>query len=625
MQIKICGGNEMCGIAGFYNPKATYTREQGKWMEVLNKMNFSQKHRGPDGNGIYLKDCCGFAHVRLSVIDLTTGQQPMVRTREGRTCAITYNGEVYNMPQLKKELLTSGEQFETSSDTEVILAGYMEEGIKFINKLNGIFSFALWDEALNRFFLCRDRIGVKPLFYAWAEDTLIFSSELKALFEYPGFEPEINTESLCEIFALGPAKTPGKGVFCNVHELLPGHYMTYDNSGFQKVEYWKLISEPHIDTFEETVEKTSELVYDAVRLQMLSDTPISTFLSGGVDSSLVTAICASELAKEGKVLNTFSFDFEGNDQYFQSNEFQPSRDRPFVDKMVEFSKTNHRYLECDNSELADYLYEAVDARDLPCMADVESSMLYFCKKVTPYNKVTLTGECADEIFGGYPWFHKKEAFETAAFPWSNNMAPRKELLSDDLIQNLPMEEYANSAYEATIAEVPKLHGESPEEARRREISYLNLRWFMVTLMDRMDRTSMKVGLEARVPFADHRIVSYLWNVPWQMKSPDGIVKGLLRKAGEQYLPHDILYRKKSPYPKTYHPGYEAEIARRLREVLANPNAPLRSIVDTKKVEHFLSMPSDYGKPWYGQLMAGPQMLAYMLQVNYWMEKYHLSV
>lgn len=376
---------------------------------------------------------------------------------------------------------------------------------------------------------------------------------------------------------------------------------------------------------EKTIEKTAWLVEDAIKKQMLSDIPISTFLSGGLDSSLVTAICAKELKKQGKVLNTFSFDFQDNQKYFHSNSFQPSQDRPYVEQMVAFVKTNHHFLECNNQEQLECLYKAVDARDLPCMADVESSMLYFCSKVTKYNKVTLTGECADEIFGGYPWFHDPNAFQTDAFPWSKSMEPRKTLLSDDVINSLHMEEYAHAAYEKTIQETPLLPEDTPEEKRRREIAYLNLRWFMATLLDRMDRTSMYNGLEARVPLADHRIVEYVFNIPWHMKCPNGIVKGLLRHTGEGMLPEDILWRRKSPYPKTYDPNYENLLGNQLKEVLADPLAPIRTLLDEKKVHTFLNSPSDYGKPWYGQLMAGPQMLAYLLQVNYWLEKYKIQI
>lgn len=615
----------MCGIAGFCNLRKDYVLQRRQWIPVLRRMNIVQKHRGPDDDGIYLKRNCGMAHVRLSIIDLRTGHQPMVRRHGTRECCIIFNGEIYNMRQLKSELMQEGEKFETTSDTEVILVGFMRYGPDFIKRLNGIFAIAIWDETSKCMFLFRDRLGVKPLFYTQREGGLIFASEMKALFEYPGVRPTVDKEGLCEIFALGPAKSYGKGVFHGIEEVLPGHYLCFEQGMRKDQTYWKLESRVHEDSFWKTVEKTSFLVEDAIKMQMLADIPISTFLSGGVDSSLVTAVCAKERKKHGEPLNTFSFDFEENSKYFQANSFQPSQDRPWVDQMVQYCGSDHRYLVCNNDDMIENLFRAVDARDLPCMADVESSLLYFCSKVVAHNKVTLTGECADEIFGGYPWFHKKEAFETHAFPWSTDLAPRKMLLLDDLIQELPLEEYAKGAYEKTICETPILSEDTLEEKRRREIAYLNLKWFMVTLLDRMDRTSMYSGLEARVPLADHRIVEYVWNVPWKMKCPNGIVKGLLRLAGVEHLPQEILWRRKSPYPKSYHPEYEKLLGRRLKDVLSNPNAPIRQFLDLKKVNTFLDSPSDYGCPWYGQLMAGPQMLAFMLQVNYWMEKYRIQI
>lgn len=615
----------MCGIAGFYNPNQNYVAQKQKWQHILDEMNLAQRRRGSDDNGTYLTSLCGLCHVRLEILDLFTGHQPMIRTEAGRECAIVFNGEIYNMKELKSELLSEGVTFHTTSDTEVILTGYMLHGEDYIQKLNGIFAIALWDSASERLYLFRDRLGVKPLFYTMINQTVVFSSEIKGLFAYPDVNPILDKDGLCEVFALGPAKTYGKGVFKNIQEVLPGHCMLFDHGNCTDKAYWKLQSRPHEDSPEKTIEKTSWLVEDAVKKQMLSDLPVSTFLSGGLDSSLVTAICARELKKQGKVLNTFSFDFHDNQKYFESNSFQPSQDQPYAKEMAEFAGTNHHFLECTNQDQLDCLYKAVDARDLPCMADVESSMLYFCSKVKEYNKVTLTGECADEIFGGYPWFHNATAFQTDAFPWSLNMEPRQALLSDDVIRELHMEEYAHAAYEKTIEETPILPEDTPKEKRRREIAYLNLRWFMVTLLDRMDRTSMYNGLEARVPLADHRIVEYVFNIPWHLKCPNGIVKGLLRHVGKGLLPDDILWRRKSPYPKTYDPAYENMLGSRLKEVLANPSAPIRSLLDTKKVHTFLDSPSDYGKPWYGQLMAGPQMLAYMLQVNYWLETYHIRI
>lgn len=611
----------MCGIAGFFHTKRDFLEEKNYYVSLLNTMRESLKHRGNDENGTFLSSHCGLAHARLSIIDLQTGSQPMVRMERGNTCAIVHNGEIYNMKELKEELQEKGVTFSTTSDTEVLLAGYMTEGVAFVEKVNGIFAFAIYDEQKQSLFLFRDRLGVKPLFFMQFEDTFLFASEQKGLFAYPGNHPVISKESLCEIFALGPAKTYGKGVFENVKEVLPGSFLCVTPAGIEEHTYWQLQSLPHEDNFQETIDKTAFLIQDAVRLQLLSDVPVCTFLSGGIDSSLVTSIGARELKKKGIPLSTYSFDFKDNSKHFKSNSFQPSEDRPFVEKMVAYCGTDHHFLECDNDDLIDNLYRAVDGRDLPCMADVEASLLYFCKQVVQNHKVALTGECADEIFGGYPWFHKEECFAAHSFPWTMDMSPRKLLLKDDVLHELPLEEYSKSTYESTLSETPFLDGEAPMEKRRREIAYLNLKWFMVTLLDRMDRTSMSCGLEARVPFADHRIVEYVWNVPWEMKCPNGLVKGLLRYASTGFLPDAVLYRKKSPYPKTYNPEYEKLLGNMLLEVLEDTSSPLNTYVDKEKVRSFLKNPSDYGTPWYGQLMAGPQLLAYLLQVNYWLKKY----
>ncbi len=386
----------MCGIAGFCNIKADYTKDDTKWHKVLDAMKQVIKHRGPDDEGEVLTRQAGLAHRRLSIIDLSRGKQPMTRELSNGCVTIIYNGELYNTAELRSDLMQKGYQFQTHCDTEVILVGYIAQGVDFVKQMNGIFSFAIWDEGRNSLILVRDRLGVKPLFYTLWNDTLIFGSEIKVLFEYPGFQPRIDANGLCEIFGLGPAKSYGSGVFKDVSEVLPGSAIIFNSSGMHTQPYWSLISAPHEDSYAETVDKTSFLLRDAVKRQMISDIPICTFLSGGVDSSLVTAICAEELKKEGKQLETYSFDFVDNAKHFKSNSFQPSQDRPYVDIMVEQVKSRHTYLECDNLDLADNLYHAVNARDLPNMADVESSLLYFCKKVASKTKVALTGECADE-------------------------------------------------------------------------------------------------------------------------------------------------------------------------------------------------------------------------------------
>ena len=615
----------MCGIAGFYNPHDHYLKEKEHYESVLQAMAERLRHRGPDDAGRWLSEHGGLSHARLAIIDLAGGHQPMVKSGSGQTFAIVYNGELYNTDELRQELMAAGYSFQTSSDTEVILAGYMEYGPDFVKRLNGIFAFAIMDTALNRLCLFRDRAGVKPLFYTVRGEELIFSSELKGILAYPGVKAQLDRRGLNEVFSIGPARTYGCGVLKDMEELLPGHYLICTPDGIRQQSYWKLVSRPHEDSYERTIEKTSFLVEDSVRRQMVSDVPICTFLSGGVDSSLVSAICAKELKKQGKRLTTFSFDFVDNDKFLRANSFQPSQDRPYVDQMVKFLDSDHHYLECGNLTQADRLFDSVLAHDLPAMGDIDSSMLQFCSMVKEHNKVALTGECADEIFGGYPWFHKKECFEAHTFPWTMDLAPRKALLDDNFLEYLDMDRYVLDTYERSVAETPVLAEDSPEEARRREIAWLNLRWFMQTLLNRMDRTSMYSGLEARVPFADHRIMEYVWNVPWDMKTRDGLVKNLLRQSGKGLLPDEILFRKKSPYPKTYDTAYEKLLVDRVREMMDDSHAPVMDFLDRKKLARFLTSPSDYGKPWYGQLMAGPQMLAYLLQVNFWLKTYHIEV
>lgn len=615
----------MCGISGFYNAKEDYSKDTVKWSYVLDSMRKCLSRRGNDEFGKYLARHAGFSHARLCIRDLFHGSQPIVRSSFAGEYAIVYNGELYNTDELKTDLRSLGYTFSTTTDTEVILSAYMEYGAEFVQKLNGIFAFAIWDDVSQSLMLCRDRVGIKPLFYTYKNHQLIFASEPKALFAYPGFTPEITTESLLELLAIGPARTMGNGIFKDVKEVLPGHYLIFQEHSVTDHVYWDLVRSEHTDSYDQTKEKVSFLIRDAVKRQMVSDVPVCSFLSGGIDSSIVTALACQYLEPLGEKLNTFSFDFKNNDVYFQSNAFQPSRDLPYVNVMLKYYHTNHTFLECNENDLFLALFSDVDARDMPGMADVDSSLLYFCSLVKTHNKVALTGECADEIFGGYPWFYRNELMKLDGFPWSSDIAFRAILLRDDFLTEKELSEYAKEQYLDSVRNAPHLADETPEEHRRYEIAYLNIKWFMQTLLDRMDRTSMYSGLEARVPFADHRIIEYVYNVPWEMKYQNGTEKALLRDACADLLPEEILHRKKSPYPKTYSPVYEKMLTEKMRSIVQNPNSPVLSILDTTKLETFLKTPAQYGKPWFGQLMAGPQLLAYYIQLNYWMEKYHLSL
>lgn len=608
----------MCGIAGFYETKHIGL----PLMEYqLKNMRDSIKHRGPDNDGIFIDRFVGLAQTRLSIRDVKGGNQPITNTYKNKTATIVYNGELYNDKELRFRISNYDINWKTKSDAETVLNGYLIFGTDFFIDLNGIFAFAIYED--NQLIIARDHVGVKPLFYYADSKEFVFASEPKGIFAY-GITPTIDNDSWCEVIGLGPANSLSSGVFKNINQVLPGHYMVINsrNDGdliIKDICYWKLKSFSHNEDYASTVCHTNFLIQDSIKRQLVSDIPICTFLSGGLDSSLVSAIAAKNLDSP---LNTFSFDFEGNDKNFKANSFQSSKDRPFVDIMAEHIKSNHQYLECDNQQQIDGLFKTVDARDIPCMADIESSMLYFCGLVSKDFKVALTGECADEIFGGYPWFHREEMLNQNTFPWSYDLAARTQIFNTEFINSLNLSEYVSNAYEMSVKECPILDDESPLENRRRIVSYLNIKWFMMTLLNRMDRCSMYNGLEARVPFADVRILEYVFNIPWEYKCFNGQTKSLLVECGKEYLPKEILYRKKSPYPKTYDPKYEQQIGELLLEEIKS-NSKLRDIVDFKKVDEFVASPKDYGKPWYGQLMAGPQMLAYILQIGYWLRKYNL--
>jgi len=615
----------MCGIAGFSSLSRTYTDHGTASLRTLIDMREALAHRGHDQTGEILFNHAGLAHTRLSIRDLARGRQPMTRYLDGAACSIVHNGEIYNADDLRRELVSEGASFETTSDAEVILQGYIRWGDAVAERLNGIFAFAVWDDRSERLLLVRDRSGVKPLFFALTDDELIFASEIKALFRHPALRPRIDLDSLRELLAVGPARTDGCGVFCGVREVHMGCALTWSRGCLREAPYWRLESRPHEDSYAATVERVSDLVRDAVRRQTVSDVPVCAFLSGGLDSSVVTALACQTLEKAGRTLRTYSFDFSGNDAHFAANAFQPERDRPYVDELVPLLGVEHTHLTCDERDLVDLLDEATDARDMPGMADVDASLLAFCRIVSARDRVALTGECADEIFGGYPWFYRPELMNADGFPWAPEMGVREALLRDDLVDELNLGAWSQRRYRESLDAMPRLPGETGLAQRQREISWLNLNWFMPTLLTRMDRASMYSGLEARVPFADHRLVEYLWNVPFYMKRRGDSEKSLLRDAMQGLLPDHILWRKKSPYPKTYDPSYAERLKKRLTDIIDDPSSPVRTLIDPGKTRRFMAQPMQTSRPWFGQLMAAPQLLAYFIQIDRWMRRFGLTI
>ncbi|AGE76895.1 asparagine synthase (glutamine-hydrolyzing) [Bacillus thuringiensis] len=589
----------MCGITGWVDYKRSLEGER----DVVTKMAETLAKRGPDDNKIWIKGNVAFGHKRLIVVDPEGGKQPMTCLKDETNYAICYNGELYNTEDIRKELLRRGYTFKGHSDTEVLLASYIEWKEECVDHLNGIYAFAVWDEQKEQVFIARDRLGVKPLFYKYDSGRLLFGSELKAILSHPDVKAEVTLEGLSEIFGLGPSRTPGHGIYAGIKELRPGHAMTFSKNGLCIWRYWNVESKKHEDSFEETVEKTRFLLQDAITRQLVSDVPLCTFLSGGVDSSAITAIAAKEYERSGKgQLHTYSIDYEDNDKYFKANAFQPNSDAPFINLMTETFQTTHHRCVISNEKLAEYLTEAVLVRDLPGMADIDSSLLWFCREIKQDFVVGLSGECADEIFGGYPWFYREDDLQSSAFPWMRSTEAREQLLKKEWRNKLNLQQYVQRRYEESIQEVPILEGESPLEAKRRQLFYLNMVWFMTTLLDRKDRMSMGASLEVRVPFADHRLVEYAWNIPWEMKMYKNREKGLLRKALEDVLPHDILYRKKSPYPKTHNPHYTNAVTVWLQNLLTDKGSILHELFDKEQLSGLIqSGGSAFQTPWFGQL------------------------
>lgn len=612
----------MCGIAGLVNFKQNIVQDK----IILENMVKTLERRGPDSEGFYINSNVLLGHRRLVVVDPEGGKQPMTKIVEGKKYTLVYNGELYNTEDLRKELKAAGFTFDSYSDTEVLLTAYIYWGKEFVNKLIGIFAFAIFDESKKEVFLVRDQMGVKPLFYTVCDGTVVFGSEIKTVLSNPRVKREIDTEGLTEIFGLGPATIPGSGVFKNIKEIAPANCLLISSDGnIKSWEYWTVEAKEFNETPEEAIVHTRELLIDAIKRQLVGDVPVCTFLSGGLDSSIISTIAAREFKKQGKTLTTYSIDYEDNDKYFKSSLFQPTSDEYWAEEMSKFIGSNHKKVVLNHPDLADALKDAVISRDLPGMADIDSSMLLFCKEIRKDFVVGLTGECADEIFGGYPWFTRDEMFYLDTFPWSRFVNDRKAIVNKNL-KDMPLEEVVRTQYEKSLSKVPHLDGESKRDYRMREISYLNLKWFMVQLLTRKDRVSMYNSLEARVPFADIRLVDYAFNLPAEIKLYKGREKGLLRAAFEGILPNDIIYRKKSPYPKTHNPIYTDIVCKMLKDILDKKSSPLHEIVDDKVIREIISTKGEsYKAPWYGQLMTGPQLIAYLVQVNIWLEEYNVNI
>ena len=603
----------MCGICGFINLKKKINNEKDELVAMTNSI----ARRGPDENGYSCFENAMLGHRRLIVVDPDGGKQPMTFKYNDNTYTIVYNGQIYNTSELRDILKENGFTFEGHSDTEVLLKAFVHFGKEVVNYLNGIFAFAIWNENKKELFMARDHFGVKPLFYTFKDNYFIFGSEIKAIASYPSIELVIDNTGIGELIGVGPAHTPGITVFKDILEVKPASFLIYTS------KYWKLTSKPHTDSLGKTCDKVRFLLEDSIKRQLVSDVPLCTFLSGGLDSSIVS-LYASNYCKDNGLppLETYSIDYVDNDKNFVKSDFQPNSDDKYIDIMTDFLHTNHHKIVIDTPELAENLESAMLARDCPGMADVDSSLLLFCKNVKQDMVVALTGECADEIFGGYPWFFREDALRSGTFPWSIAIEERQKLLNPNISLKFNLKSYIDYRYNESLSEVEILNEDTIETAEKRKITHLTQNWFMQTLLDRSDRMGMFNGFELRVPFCDYRLAEYVWNIPWELKALNGREKGLLRYVMKGKLPAEIIDRKKSPYPKTQNPTYLKKVKEMLTHIMKKPDAPIKELLNETYIWDIINTNGNaFTRPWFGQLMTGPQLMAYLCQVNMWLERY----
>lgn len=608
----------MCSIAAIYR----FDRQNSTWNlsteeEKITAMSNTLTHRGPDDRGLYQDAYVSLAHNRLAVMDPSGGHQPMNIVYCGSHLTIIYNGEIYNTDELREKLSAKGAIFHTHCDTEVVLWSYAIYGIDCPKHLNGIFAFLVYDHESHTLFGARDRLGVKPFYYVEGNGQWLFASEPKALLAHPDVRPTVTREGLWELLFLSPVTTEESAIFRSIRQLRSGERFLLSPNGVQKDFYWQLAADRCHDSLAEAVSHTRYLLTDAVRRQIRSDVPLCTFLSGGLDSSVLTAIAAKELTTDAKSLSTYSFEYEGNRENFQSSLFQPQGDDQYARSLAEDLGTDHTVLTVPTQAVANLLPQAAIYRDLPGQADIDSSLLWFCRQVKKKHTVAISGECSDEIFGGYPWFYRPEMLHRDFFPWLHDPFARVGLFREEILR--PVEGYAHLSlkYRAFIDSCPVLEGECAQDRTARIATCLSVRYFMQNLLARKDRMSMASALEVRVPFADHRIIEYLYNLPWAYKFRNGVEKSLLRDAAEGLLPDYILHRKKSPYPKTHNPAYEVAVRTMLAEKLREDSI-FTALLDKKAVNAFLE---GENTTWFGQLMARPQMIAWLLQLSAWLRHY----
>lgn len=558
-------------------------------------------------------------------IDVLTNEETKVYKYNGKTYVVTYDGDIYNKDEVRRELLARGNYLDSDDEEEMVLKAYVTWREGCLERFEGVFSLGIWEVESRKLFLARDPIGAKSLFYSVLKDGIIFANHIKYIFTGENVKPEITYEGIAELLALGPSRRGGSAILKNVAQLEAGSYMEYSLGNCRVFKYADFEAYENKEEFESIVDNVREIVVDSILKQYSGDKDVCALLSGGLDSSIVTAVVAEAVRHNGRRLKTFSVDYEGNDVYFKSNDFQPNHDGEWIKKMSEFSDTEHTTMKLSNEALVESLHEAMTLRGFPGMGDIDTSLMVFCKGMSKHAKVGMGGECADEVFGGYPWFHRKELRDSDFFPWIRSISERNEYINDEIKENFNVLEFAKDVYRDELNKVPRLHSETSDERKIREVGYLTYRWFLPVLLERQDKMARIADFSIRAPFCNFKLMKYVYNIPWKYRIHGDVEKGILRYAFKDLLPDEVCYRKKSPYPKTYNPVYTDLIESEFREIMNNGNSPILAIVNKDNVMKLTQSGIESTRPWFGQLMKGPQVMAFLIQVNDWLKEYKIDI
>lgn len=533
---------------------------------------------------------------------------------EGRQIAMAY-GRIRNRDALLRRLNAD----DSISNSQLVLLAYRKWGTGYPKWIEGPAMTCAMDTSSDTMVLSRDRMGESAVFYSLGEDgRTVFSDHPDSLLKSASANPIVDREGMCELFGLGPARTPGRTPLRDIRTLPPGCVLIGEDGKTEIRAYYALPVREHRENEADTIRHTRELLDQAV-VEVLPLKP-GAMLSGGLDSTALTALMCEKMGE----VQTFSVDYRDNDEDFRPNAFRPERDAPYITMAVEALKTNHHMFILEQASLADALDKAVSVRGFPGMADIDTSLMLFAGQIAKFNHNVVSGECGDEVFGGYPWFRSAVPMTENAFPWSGSVDLRESILRPEIQKKLDLRDYVRQAVRDSEQ---RTHIEGDDsESRLRRMQLMCFEFFMANLQERATRMCGYQGVKVLTPLCDDRLVEYVFNVPWKLKFKGGIEKGLFRAAVRDLLPPELNRRKKSPYPKTCSPIYTEIIRGLTTAMLTDREAPILEWIDVERVRSIAQSVLDpVETPWYGQLMAGPQMLAYLWQVNVWMRDRNIMV